>query len=39
MNGVGGAESAVADVIEAGAVPVIGAGFGDYINDRAAGAS
>ena len=38
-KGIGGAESAVADVIEAGAVPVIGAGFGDDVDDGAAGAS
>ncbi len=39
QEGVGGPESAVADVIESGAVPVIGTGLGDYVNDRAAGAS
>jgi hypothetical protein len=38
-EGVGSAESAVADVIEAGAVPVIGTGLGDYVDDCAAGAS
>jgi hypothetical protein len=36
---VGCAESAVADVIHASAVPVIGAGLCDYVDDCAAGAS
>ncbi len=38
-HGIGRAESAVADVVEAGAVPVIGARFGDDVDDCTAGAS
>ena len=38
-EGVGRAESAVADVIESGPVPVIGTGLGDNVDDGAAGAS
>ena len=38
-HGIGRAEAAVADVVEAGAVPVVGAGFGDNVDDGAAGAS
>ena len=39
-KGIGrAAEAAVADVIQAGAVPVIGAGLGDDVDDGAAGAS
>ena len=36
---VGGAERTVAEVVERGAVQVIGAGFGDDVDDGAAGAS
>ena len=36
---IGGAKSAVANVIETGAVPVVGAGLGDNVDDGAAGAS
>jgi len=38
-KGIGGSETAVANVIEAGAVPMIGAGFSDNVDDGAAGAS
>jgi len=39
QEGVDGAEGTVAQVVEDGAVDVVGAGFGDDVDDRAAGAS
>ena len=38
-EGIAGVEGAVAEVIESGAVKFVGAGFGDDVDDGAAGAS
>ncbi len=36
-DGIGGIETAVAEELETGAMKLIGAGFGDHINDGATG--